>query len=142
VGLLLGGWLLLSRRPAWRLGGAGVLVAGVWLTLLLLLAGPLWLWELNETWPVQPVADLVRHQENGPGQAVRLWQEAERPSLNWYAGRRVLQVGNTADLAAESDGVLLLARQQPEPEGWRCRRSAGVAGLDLYHCSPKVPGPP
>ena len=42
---------------------------------------PLWLWELNETWPVQPVAAFARAN---PGGEIRLKDYDERPSLNWW----------------------------------------------------------
>ena len=54
--------------------------------LALLFQSPLWIWELNETWRVQPVADLAR---TNPGQEIRLKGYQERPSLNWYAEQRI-----------------------------------------------------
>ena len=54
--------------------------------LALLFHSPLWLWELNETWAVQPVAALAR---DNPGGELRLKGYDERPSLNWYAGQRI-----------------------------------------------------
>ena len=54
--------------------------------LALLFHSPLWLWELNETWPVQPVAALARAN---PGSKIRLKGYDERPSLNWYAEQRI-----------------------------------------------------
>ena len=52
----------------------------------LLFHSPLWLWELNETWAVQPVAALARAN---PGAALTLKGYDERPSLNWYAEQRI-----------------------------------------------------
>ena len=54
--------------------------------LALLFHSPLWLWELNESWPVQPVAALARAK---PGGELRLKGYDERPSLNWYAEQRI-----------------------------------------------------
>ena len=54
-------------------GGAGALL-------------PPWLWELNETWAVQPVAALAR---DNPGGELEIKGYDERPSLNWYAGQRI-----------------------------------------------------
>ena len=54
--------------------------------LALLFHSPLWMWELNETWPVQPVAALARAN---PGSEIRLKGYDERPSLNWYAEQRI-----------------------------------------------------
>jgi 4-amino-4-deoxy-L-arabinose transferase-like glycosyltransferase len=86
LGLLAGGWLLLAERQRWRRAGAAVLIAGLWGALLALFSGPLWLWELNETWPVVAVAREVRQFPEG---SVQLWHLEERPSLNWYANQRL-----------------------------------------------------
>ena len=161
-GLLVGGLLLLRRAPELRLAAAGLLLAGVALTLALLMAGPLWLWELNESWPVPPVAALLRRIEASQGAKPQLWHEAERPSLNWYAGRRLRALDDDAAAAATAaaghspsqlsdrppaglpaagsagrdvgDGLLLLARQAPELVGLRCTWIDQAGGLGLYHC--------
>ena len=86
AGLLVGGALLLAQCQRRRLVGALLLIAGLWGALWALLSGPLWLWELNETWPVRPVALEVRRHPEG---AAHLWRLEERPSFNWYAGQRV-----------------------------------------------------
>ena len=75
--------LLGSRSVRW---GLGVLLAGWWLALLCFWATPLWLWELNETWPTRAVGHLVRALP--PGELVFV-QGAGRPSLSWYGGRLV-----------------------------------------------------
>ena len=54
--------------------------------LALLFHSPLWLWELNETWPVRPVAALARANA---GSEIKLKGYDERPSLNWYAQQRI-----------------------------------------------------
>ena len=46
----------------------------------------MWLWELNETWPVQEVAALARKNS---GFELTLKGYEERPSLNWYAEQRI-----------------------------------------------------
>jgi hypothetical protein len=109
-------------------------VAGVWVTLLLLLASPLWLWELNESWPVQPVAALVRGQPLAPGEEVRIWHGPERPSLSWYLQRPVRPAQGRQDLPASGSGVALLAEQPPSPRGWRCGTIGEAAGLELLRC--------
>lgn len=136
--LLAGGALLLRPVQRWRTAGGVVLAGGVWLTLALLLAGPLWLWELNEAWPVRPVAALARLQPAGSAAApVLLWHEAERPSLNWYAGRRLRGTAGPQDLPAEAKaGLLLLSRDQPLVPGLNCAPLAGGRDLGLYRCGP------
>ena len=81
-----GGWWLRSAAPQRRRLGLISLSCGNVAALALLFHSPLWLWELNETWPVQPVAALVRAN---PGSEIRLKGYDERPSLNWYAEQRI-----------------------------------------------------
>jgi len=145
LGLVGGGLLLLTGQRSWRLAGAGLTVGSVWLTLLLLMAGPLWLWELNESWPVRPVAALVRRQPLPAGEEVRIWRGPERPSLSWYLQRPVRPLQDRKELASLGPGVVLLAPQPPSPPGWRCRPLGMAAGLELVQCSreretlPKAP---
>ena len=77
-----GGWWMRSAAPQRRRLGVISLSCGNVAALALLFHSPLWLWELNETWPVQPVAALARAN---PGREIRLKGYDERPSLNWYA---------------------------------------------------------
>ena len=81
-----GGWWLRSAAPQRRRLGVISLSCGNVAALALLFHSPLWLWELNETWPVQPVAALARAN---PGSEIRLKGYDERPSLNWYAEQRI-----------------------------------------------------
>jgi 4-amino-4-deoxy-L-arabinose transferase-like glycosyltransferase len=127
--LMAGGWLLdrpVQRQRHW---GGLVLVLGTWLALLLLLASPLWLWELHERWPVPRLAAVLTNQEAAE---VRLWQEAERPSLNWYAGRR-LRREDHLDLAP-GQTILLLSLKQPQAPDLRCQALARETPLTLYRC--------
>ncbi|WP_114988024.1 glycosyltransferase family 39 protein [Synechococcus sp. N19] len=81
-----GGWWLRSGAPQRRRLGVISLSCGNVAALALLFHSPLWLWELNETWPVQPVAALARAN---PGDKIKLKGYDERPSLNWYAEQRI-----------------------------------------------------
>ncbi len=81
-----GGWWMRSAAPQRRRLGLIGLSCGNVAALALLFHSPLWLWELNETWPVQPVAALARAN---PGGEIRLKGYDERPSLNWYAEQRI-----------------------------------------------------
>lgn len=134
VGLLVGGGLLLAAARSWRRAGAIVLVLGLWGALLSLMAGPLWLWELNEQWAVPPVAALVRQQPSWPA---FLWQMEERPSLNWYAGRRLRRW-------EDEDGrrppfVLISSQDQPPSlEGTTCVPLAAVPPVRVHRCTPEV----
>ncbi|HEY9897257.1 MAG TPA: glycosyltransferase family 39 protein [Candidatus Sericytochromatia bacterium] len=67
-----------------------VLFWGMYVSLLLFVASPYWVWELDESYPVKPVATLVR--ENTPPNAT-VWTlyPYSRPSLNFYSDRRIVQ---------------------------------------------------
>ena len=86
LGWCVGGWWLRSATPQRRRLGVIYLSCGNVAALALLFHSPLWLWELNETWPVQPVAALARAN---PGKGISLKGYDERPSLNWYAEQRI-----------------------------------------------------
>ena len=81
-----GGWWMRSAAAQQRRLGVISLSCGNVAALVLLFHSPLWLWELNETWPVQPVAALAKAK---PGREIRLKGYDERPSLNWYAEQRI-----------------------------------------------------
>lgn len=134
LGLTLGGALLLSPRQGWRRAGAATAVGGVALTLLLLLASPLWLWELNERWSVGPVVQLVNQHPLPAGVELRLWREGERPSLSWYLQRPVRPLAKGDPMPGDAGGVALLAAHPPSPPGWRCRQLGATAGIALHHC--------
>jgi hypothetical protein len=134
LGLLLGGTWLAAGRCKQRLGGVIALALGFWLSLALLFSGPLWLWELNERWPVKPAALQVQTQVQAQSQAqslagadLHLWRQGERPSLNWYLARRVQLADGPGDLQGDGQGVSwLLSEQRPQPAGWDCQLPAGV----------------
>jgi len=133
TGLLLGGLLLSAARPQRRRRGLLVLLLGDGLALALLLASPLWLWELNESWPVADgVALLQGTGAGGDGGELRLWRQGERPSLNWYSGRRIrpedhvnLEAGRT---------IWLLGLESAQAPGLRCELKGRRGSLRLEHC--------
>jgi 4-amino-4-deoxy-L-arabinose transferase-like glycosyltransferase len=142
LGLLLGGTWLAAGRPRQRLGGLIALASGFWLSLALLFGSPLWLWELNELWPVKPAALQVQTQVQGLAAAdLHLWRQGERPSLNWYLARRVPLADGPGDLQGDGQGVSwLLSEQRPQPAGWDCQLAAGVGAGDGAGAQPG-PGP-
>ncbi len=136
LGLLLGGRWLASGTQRRRLGGAITLATGFWLSLALLFSSSLWLWELNELWPVRPVAEQAKALATAD---LHLWRQGERPSLNWYAGRRLEPADDAEDLHPDPHGVTWLwseQRQKPELPGWDCLPQAGSrgSGLVLLRC--------
>ena len=130
LGLLLGGTWLAADRCKQRLGGVIALALGFWLSLALLFSGPLWLWELNERWPVKSAALHLQAQVGAQPLAeadLHLWRQGERPSLNWYLARRVPLADGPGDLQGDGQGVSwLLSEQRPQPAGWDCQLPAGV----------------
>jgi len=134
LGLLVGGAWLESGRPKQRLVGAISLALGFWLSLALLFCSSLWLWELNELWPVKPAA--LKAQALGAAD-LHLWRQGERPSLNWYLTRRVEPADDAEDLHPDAKGVAwLLADQRPDLPGWDCQPQPGQkkAALVLLRC--------
>lgn len=65
-----------------------ILIWGMYVSLLLLVSSSYWIWELNEAYPVKPVAMLIRDQVP-PDAPLYTSFPYERPSLNFYAQRRV-----------------------------------------------------
>lgn len=66
-----------------------VLVWGLYVSLLLLTLSRYWVWELEDAYPVKPVAAIV--QQNTPAkQTVLTSYPYNRPSLNFYSDRPVI----------------------------------------------------
>jgi 4-amino-4-deoxy-L-arabinose transferase-like glycosyltransferase len=66
-----------------------VLIWGSYVSLLLFMGSNQWIWELNEAYPVKPVAALIS-QHVPPGQNVLTSYSYNRPSLNFYSDRAVI----------------------------------------------------
>lgn len=126
LGLLLGGAWLAAGNLKQRLAGLIALALGFWLSLALLFSSPLWLWELNELWPVKPVA--LQAQAQGLAAAdLHLWRQGERPSLNWYLARRVQLADGPGDLHGDARGFSwLLSESRPDVAGWDCQLPGGA----------------
>ncbi|MEB3334762.1 MAG: 4-amino-4-deoxy-L-arabinose transferase [Cyanobacteriota bacterium] len=139
-GLLVGGVLLLNKRQGRRTAGVLLMVAGLWGALLALLGGPLWLWELNESWPVLPIAAQVRRH---PEAEAHLWRWDERPSLNWYAGRRVRRWEEDPKErpAGRTDPLVVVSMEASPPEipGFRCVSLPSPGLPRAYRCLAPAP---
>ena len=72
-----------------------ILLVGMYLALGLLMTSKSWLWELNEAFPVKPVAALIR-EHTAPRELIYTSFGYGRPSLDFYSDRRVIP----ADAAA------------------------------------------
>ncbi|MBN3892069.1 MAG: glycosyltransferase family 39 protein [Nostoc sp. JL31] len=60
-----------------------VLFSGMYLVLVLLMSSQSWIWELNEAFPVKPVAELIRSNVS-PGTQIYTSFAYGRPSLDFY----------------------------------------------------------
>lgn len=88
LSLALASYLLLQSQPR----AIGLLIGGLYLTLAVLMASPLWNWEVNEAFAVKPVAALVA-QFTPPQTTIYTSFAYSRPSLDFYSDRLVLAVG-------------------------------------------------
>ncbi|MEA5616315.1 glycosyltransferase family 39 protein [Cronbergia sp. UHCC 0137] len=66
-----------------------LLFSGIYLVLLLLMSSQSWIWELNEAFPVKPVAALIQANVP-PGEKVYTSFGYNRPSLDFYSNSQVL----------------------------------------------------
>ena len=91
------------------------LIVGLYIALLFFVNSAHWVWELGESFPVLPVADLIRDNVP-PGAAVYIDYDYDRPSLNFYSAHRV-QAQTSAELRDlwESSSPAYLVVQDPEP---------------------------
>ena len=86
IGWLAGGVCLISNIKKERIIGVITLLLGSYFALLLLMSSDLWLWELNESWSVNNVVDMI--PKNNSYQ-VFIEKGSDRPSLSWYLGQPV-----------------------------------------------------
>lgn len=66
-----------------------ILLWGTYISLLLLMTSPHWVWELAEAYPVKDVAAMVKNH-TPEGQKVYTSFDYGRPSLNFYSDRLVI----------------------------------------------------
>ncbi|XGV98106.1 MAG: glycosyltransferase family 39 protein [Leptolyngbya sp. BL-A-14] len=103
-----------------------VLLWGMYVSLALFVASPYWIWELDESYPVKPVAALVQ-QHTPPDATVWTLYPYSRPSLNFYSDRRIRQT---------SDSTELTAYWQQEPHPYLLVEKAALANLALPAARP------
>ncbi|WP_016950621.1 glycosyltransferase family 39 protein [Anabaena sp. PCC 7108] len=80
-------WLVIKRNRNF----IPVLFTGMYLVLLLLMISNSWIWELNEAFPVKPVAALIR-QHIPAGTTIYTSFSYGRPSLDFYSDCKVVAV--------------------------------------------------
>lgn len=104
-----------------------VLVWGWCLSLLLFVSSSHWLWELNEDYPVKPVATMI--QQGTSAQPIYTSHPYDRPSLNFYADRPIYsaslsqlkqrwQTQRNPCLLLDRDALEALALSRPHFLGW------------------------
>lgn len=100
-----------------------VLAWGMFLSLVLLMLSPHWVWELAEDFPVAPVARLVR--QNTPEKTVvYMVADYRRPSLEFYSDRPILPIAQSdiQPFWQQNNPVYLLMRR-PDFRQWRSQAS-------------------
>lgn len=108
VGLMMGfaAWKIKQNNPIF----IPILLVGMYLTLGLLMTSKSWLWELNEAFPVKPVAALIQ-EHTTPGTVVYMSFAYRRPSLDFYSDRQVIPADNATLQALWSTQPYLLLNQ-------------------------------
>lgn len=66
-----------------------ILFWGTYISLLLLMTSPYWSWELNEAYPVKPIAGILK-RGTPEGQLIYATFSSKRPALNFYSDRQVI----------------------------------------------------
>jgi 4-amino-4-deoxy-L-arabinose transferase-like glycosyltransferase len=74
-----------------------VLLWGTYISLLLFLKSNYWIWELNEDYPVKPVASMIK-SANPPNQVIYALSPGHRPSLDFYSNRTVAAFAEPSDI--------------------------------------------
>lgn len=67
-----------------------VLFWGMYVSLLLFVNSPYWVWELGEAYPVKPVAAMIKQHSIPRSQTIYTLFDYERPSLNFYSDHRII----------------------------------------------------
>jgi 4-amino-4-deoxy-L-arabinose transferase-like glycosyltransferase len=88
-----------------------ILIWGMYLTLLGFVSSPHWIWELAEQYDVKPVATLIQATLPRP-QAIYTTFPLERPSLEFYADRRIILKPIAALLTQPGDWRALIPNDE------------------------------
>jgi 4-amino-4-deoxy-L-arabinose transferase-like glycosyltransferase len=110
-------WILAERGDNQFLK---VLLWGSYLSLLLLMKSNYWLWQLNEAYPVEPVAQMIRNANLGDSQVFTSFAY-NRPSLNFYSDR----------IITSTPANLLQDKWNSSPEPYFLVKEAEIKQLQL-----------
>jgi 4-amino-4-deoxy-L-arabinose transferase-like glycosyltransferase len=111
-----------------------VLIWGMYVSLFIFVNSPYWIWELNEAFPVKPVANLVRKYVPSD-RPVYMAFEYERPSLNFYSDRRVFPLSESALLhhwQSEPHPYILVDKNTREKTNFARSRVLGKTGTGWF----------
>ncbi len=83
---------------------------GMYISLLLFVNSSLWNWELNEAYPVKPIAQMIVQAKVPESASIYTSFPYERPSLNFYSNHRIIprEVSQLTQLWSDSDAIYLL----------------------------------
>ncbi|MEH1840212.1 MAG: glycosyltransferase family 39 protein [Nostoc sp.] len=84
ISMTIAAWLVKQRDRNF----IPVLFSGMYLVLAMLMSSQSWIWELNEAFPVKPVAELIRTNVS-PGTQIYTSFAYNRPSLDFYSDCKV-----------------------------------------------------
>lgn len=91
-----------------------ILLWGTYLSLLMFFSSHHWLWEVEQNYPVEPVAAMLQ-QHTPPGELIYMSTDRTRPSLTFYSDRPITAAFNCATLPRSSTPVRLSGmRYTPE----------------------------
>ena len=83
---LISGIVLFNKKVKYKKFAAILLFFANFLSLIILMGSSFWLWELNESWPVKPIAEMINFSE---AKNIVMQGSYGRPSLSWYASQKV-----------------------------------------------------
>ena len=142
VGLCSGGCLGLPLAGVWRPRAAALMVLSLWAALLALFNSSVWLWELNEMWPVTPAAAAIRALPPTLRGLPLYRIGAHRPSLEWAIGHQIPALPQDQQaLRRRTPSLLVLADPPLQLPDWQCMPVQAPVLSDppsprLYHCQP------
>jgi hypothetical protein len=88
-----------------------LLIWGSYISLMLLMLSDNWVWELAESYPVLPVAQIVQ-LHTPPGQVIFTSNPIDRISLSFYSDRRVISAPDDVKKRWQQGKTYLLLKQE------------------------------
>jgi len=109
-----------------------VLIWGSYVSLMLLMVSPYWVWELQEQYPVKPVA-LMLQQHTPAGEPIITSYPNSRPSLNFYSDRWVSPIAMDAIAQRwQQDPPPYLLTDQPTLDQLNLKSLQQIAAIDYW----------